>query len=238
MSTPTPHQPGINPVQPPPVAVAPVAVVQTPVIPAHKRQVIVVSHSNLFYWWPVWAVGFLMTILSFFGDRMAVVPAHTEAKPRMQIEVDGKKETRHLLVLPATAQEPQAPRLHIARDKNVGVVFCAVLLLVIAITNVPLRGLWSFLVIISVLFITIILAILHKWEVIFEYLSYLDIRISMGGYFFISSVLFVLWFIVLFFFDQQIYMIFEPGQLRVRQSVGEGETSYDTTGMTTPKQRG
>ncbi len=30
----------------------------------HNRQVTIVSHSTLFYWWPVWAVGFLLGILS------------------------------------------------------------------------------------------------------------------------------------------------------------------------------
>ena len=27
------------------------------------QEIKIVSHSNLFYWWPVWAVGYLMAIL-------------------------------------------------------------------------------------------------------------------------------------------------------------------------------
>jgi hypothetical protein len=38
-------------------------------------------------------------------------------------------------------------------------------------------------------------------------------------------------------FDKQIYMVFTPGQLRVRLEIGEAETAYDTTGMTIQKQR-
>src|SRR5262249_29329722 len=75
------------------------------------------------------------------------------------------------------------------------------------------------------------------WEDILAHLSFLDIRINLGGYVFIASILFVLWLIVFLFFDQQLYMIFTPGQLRVRLEIGEGETAYDTTGMTVQKQR-
>jgi hypothetical protein len=38
-------------------------------------------------------------------------------------------------------------------------------------------------------------------------------------------------------FDQQIYMVFTPGQLRVRQEIGGGEESFDTMGMSLQKQR-
>src|SRR5438874_4544665 len=42
------------------------------------QEIKIVSHSNLFYWWPVWAVGFLMGILTFVDDhRMVILPAHS-----------------------------------------------------------------------------------------------------------------------------------------------------------------
>jgi len=28
-----------------------------------QMEIKIVSHSNLFYWWPVWAVGFIMGLL-------------------------------------------------------------------------------------------------------------------------------------------------------------------------------
>jgi len=37
--------------------------------------------------------------------------------------------------------------------------------------------------------------------------------------------------------DPQIYMVFTPGQLRVRQEIGGGEAAYDTAGMVIQKQR-
>jgi hypothetical protein len=126
---------------------------------------------------------------------------------------------------------------HISSQKYVGVLYCVVLLLVIIITHVPLRGLWSVIVIVVIVALVVIFALMHAWETIFRYLSFLDIRINAGGYFFISSVLLGIWLIVFIFFDRQIYMIFTPGSMRVRLEIGEGETQYDTTGMTFQKQR-
>lgn len=211
--------------------------------PPQRRRIVIVSHSTLFYWWPVWVIGFIMTIISFFGELLAVVPNGTHSQPDIlvRVEVKGKKEEakRDVLVLPeGYAGKDREPRLHIARTKNVGVVFVAILLLVIVITNIPLRGLWSFIVILFILFFTIIFAIMEWWAIIFEWFRFLDIRINMAGYFVISSVLFVLWLFVFLLFDRQIYMVFEPGQLRMRQAIGDAETTYDTTGMTTMKQRG
>jgi hypothetical protein len=233
MSTSNP-QPAATPNPPP----APVAVTVVAPQPA-KRQLIVVSHSSLFYWWPVWAIGFVFTIISFFGDVLATVPHGTKVEKR--VVVPNYDNPRTVLVfpkdLPKDPNDLKDPFIHISHSKNVGVVFLAVLLLVILITNIPLRGVWSFVVILIVLFTIIILALLDKWGIIFEYLGFLDIRINAAGYLVFSCVLCTLWLVVFFFFDQQIYMVFEPGQMRVRQSIGDAEMSFDTTGMTTQKQR-
>ena len=237
MSTPNP-QPGNVPI----AAATPAPAAPMPPGYPPKRQIVIISHSNLFYWWPVWALGFLLTIASYFGERMAVVPNHTYAEKDVQVPMKDDKgkeilKPRHVLVLPEKASEAENPTLHISGNKSVGVIFVAVLLLVIFITNIPLRGLWSFVAILFIIFITIIFSIMNWWATIFGWFSILDIRINMAGYFVISTVLFILWILVFFFFDRQMYMIVEHGQLRVCQAIGDGETSYDTTGMTTMKQR-
>src|SRR5262245_10089944 len=209
----------------------------------HKREITVISHSFLFYWWPVWAFGFLMAAITWFdGERMATVPHGTKPAVNQTIEAfDGKRD---VLVLPKDTHlakdekgNPGEPHLRMSSNKNLGVLFCIVLLLVITITNVPLRGLWSVIVIIILLGLTIIFAILGWWETILNKFSFLDIRINLAGYIVISSVLFVLWLLIFLLFDQQIYMIFSPGQFRVRLEIGDAETAYDTTGMTIQKQR-
>jgi hypothetical protein len=127
--------------------------------------------------------------------------------------------------------------LHISSNIHLGVIFCMVLLLVIFITNVPLRGLWSVIVIIFGIAVLIILALMNWLEMILEHLAILDVRINAAGYFLIFAVLFTLWVLIFVLFDRQIYMIFTPGQLKVKLAIGDAETAYDTTGMTIEKQR-
>ncbi len=132
---------------------------------------------------------------------------------------------------------PQDPRLHISKGKSFGVLFATVLLLVIVITNIPLRGMWSFMVIFLVIALSIIFALAGWWDTILRHLSYLDIRINAGGYFFISTILFLLWLFTLLIFDKQVYMVFTPGQFKVCTEVGGGEKAYSTVGLSLEKQR-
>src|SRR5262249_48890680 len=48
--------------------------------PARPQPVIIYGHSPLFYWWPVWAVGFLLALMTYwqgtptqFGDAEVIV---------------------------------------------------------------------------------------------------------------------------------------------------------------------
>jgi hypothetical protein len=208
-----------------------------------RREIVIVSHSSLFYWWPVWAVGFLMGIVSMFGSRVATIPHDSETfhKARDVIVKDAEGNTktfenRDVIVAPKDHAATPTP-LHVWASKKPGLIFAAVLLLVIGITNVPLRGLWSVIVIIFVVSLIIILALAGVLEMILGWLFDFDIRINAAGYFIIATPLFVLWLLIFLFFDRQIYMVFTPGQLRVKLEIGDAETAYDTTGMTIQKQR-
>jgi hypothetical protein len=225
----------------------------TPATSPAQRQITIVSHCTLFYWWPVWAIGFLLGLLSLWGDKLAVVPDGTIAKRGVEVPIVGKDgaeklEKREVLVLPERGRlptedpnnpdsPPRNPRLHIHHGRSFGVLFATVLLLVIVITNVPLRGMWSFMVIFLIVALSIIFALAGWWEVILRYFGYLDIRINAGGYFFISTMLFIVWLFTLLIFDKQIYMVFTPGQFKVCTEVGGGEQVYSTIGMTLEKQR-
>jgi hypothetical protein len=222
----------------------------TPQAPPHAppKEIVIYSHSSLFYWWPVWFAGFIMALVSFFSHQvMAVVPEGTTAQLRELPLAEGGNKTRAILIVPEGKEKElrdpvnpdklREPKLHVSRSKNVGVLYVTILLLVIFITNVPLRGLWSVIVLGTIIFLSIIFAILGWWDHIFRYLSFLDIRINAGGYLTASLVLFIIWAIIFFLFDKQIYMVFTPGQFRVRLEIGEAETAYDTTGMTIQKLR-
>jgi hypothetical protein len=220
-----------------------------------KREIRIVSHCGLFYWWPVWLVGFIMGIISLAsGYRMVAVPAGTTALPEhASVKVEPKKkgdptevkvdvlhlpaEEPHLQRDPSHKEQPLQPYLHISQKKELGVIFVTVLLMVIAITNIPLRGLWSVIVIVLIVLVVLAFAFFDVWNTILGWISVLDIRITAGGYFAISITLFVLWLIVMLVFDRQIYIVFTPGQMRVRQEIGDAETTYDTAGITVQKQR-
>ena len=230
---------------------------QQPPLPAAKpaedeAEIRIVSHSNLFYWWPVWAVGLLMGVLTYASQHyMVVVPNDATAARGSNVEFEKKPgETttykgRDVVVLPEgqklptpDTDHPERPsKLHMATQGTFGVIFLITLLLVIVITNVPLRGMWSVVVIVTIILLSIIFGLAGWWEKIIHALQLLDIRINAAGYFFVSLILFAIWLITFVFFDRQMYMIFTPGQLKVRTEIGGGEKAYDTTGMTVEKQR-
>jgi len=203
-----------------------------------RSRVVVYSHSMLFYWWPVWAAGFIMAGLCFVDDqRLAVVPAGTVAKDDVLTPPKGK----HLPVDPVSNEVAQ-PHLHTTSSKSAGVLFMTILLVVIFSTNIPLRGLWSVIFIGTAVFLAIIFALLRineqtVWDHIIHYVSFLDIRINMGGYLFLSVGLFIIWFVVTFVFDRQICMVFTPGTVTVQQAIGDGAKVYMTGGMVVTRRR-
>jgi hypothetical protein len=219
-------------------------------------EIVIISHSNLFYWWPVWLVGFIMVALTYFdGHRLAIVPGETNAYANAEVRLPEEKsrgETvqrtvhRDVLVAPEGKSLPtkfdesgrlEQPRLRMALSRTYGVLFLLVLILVIFITNVPLRGLWSLFAIIFIILLSVIFAQAGIWETIVSSSKLLAVHINLAGYFVLSLVLFIIWLVNFFFFDRQFYMIFTPGQVRVHLEIGAGETVYDTVGMVFQKQR-
>lgn len=214
--------------------------------PADQQEIVIVSHSTLFYWWPVWALGFVFFLLTLIVNPhvMALVPPGTVAEKDRKVA--GKEEERDVLILPKGGKllddphnpgSPLQPKVHVSTSKSFGVVFVIVLFLVVLITNVSLRGLWSVMVIVVVVLVTIIFWIAGWWDNILNALSLLQIYINAGGYLTMSLLLFGLWLITFIFFDRQIYIVFTPKQMRVCQEIGGGETIYDTMQMTFQRQR-
>jgi hypothetical protein len=208
-------------------------------IGAPTREVTILSHSMLFYWWPVWAAGLLMAGLTWWdGNRLAIVPPGTEV-------VEGFDGGREALVAPAGTHlprdpatgKPREPALRMASHSGYGVIFVVVVLLVVFITNVPIRGLWSVVAVVTVVLGTIILALADWWDAILDAAVHSRVYINAFGYLAFSVPLLALWLVVVLFFDRRTYMIFAPGQLRVHQEIGSGEVAYDTMGMVVVKRR-
>jgi hypothetical protein len=224
-----------NPSQPVPVTVVP---------DKRPTEVVIISHSPLFYWWPVWVVGFLMAALSFWqGDQIAFVPPGTVAEREVQIK--GQDGLRDVLIAPAGRSLPAAgdpeelkqPQLRMARNNDPGIVWAVTLLLVILVTHVKLRGVWSLVVVVFIGFTTVLLAVLGLWDPILRVVRLFDVHMNAFGYLTISLVLFVMWLLMFLVFDRLTYMIFTRGRLRVRQAIGEGEKVFDMRGMVFQRHR-
>jgi hypothetical protein len=208
-------------------------------------KVVVISHSPLFYWWPVWAVGFLMAGLSYWnGYPIAFVPPGTVAERGARVE--GQDGPRDVLIAPAGQPLPAAsdsdelkqPRMRMATTNSLGIIWTMTLCLVIVITHVHLRGIWSIIAIAALIFVTVLLAVLGLWDRIIRLIQVFDIHINAFGYLSISLFLFVIWLLTFLVSDRLVYMVFTRGQLRVRRAVGAGEKVYDTSGMVVEKHRG
>lgn len=212
--------------------------------PAGPSTLPIVGHSDLFYWWPVWAAGFLMALLTYLGGHhMAVVPAGTVADKGRQVE--GYDGSRDVLVAPAhqplpvdaATGAPLQPRLHVAVSNSLGSVFVTVLLLVILITNVRLSGVWSLVAILVVLLLSVAFALAGVWDGILRTFSSLDVHITAAGYLCLAVPLFVVWLVVFLFYDRLNYVSFSRGQFTVHYALGGGATTYEVLGLSLEKKR-
>jgi len=218
------------------------------------RELRIIGHSNLFYWWPVWAVGFVLAGLTFLdGTYMYILPGDTEIS-RQDVKVFSKDSKdpskredarRDILIMPPRdkmhwmklqdqsndSSYIRPTKLHGSRNASYGPIFVTVLLLVIIITNVQLRGMWSIMVVITIVMLSVIFYFADVWQTIFDWLGGVDIRINAFGYLFISVPLFIIWVVTVTLFDRQVYMVFSPGQVKVCQEIGDAEKVYSGEGV-------
>jgi len=210
-----------------------------------------ISHSMLFYWWPIWMMGFTMALITYFEDhRLAVLPNGTIVT---KLREDDKSTYYELGIVKGT--ETKSLNGAVERSKTPGEathafptrvsqkvwmapVFCVVLLLTVVITNVPLRGLWSFLVLLMFVVIALIISLVpNGWDQLLSAVGHLHIYINMAGYLFIATVVFILWAVSVFIFDQRTYIVITPGRIQVCEHVGASIRAFDTMGLSFEKQR-
>jgi hypothetical protein len=217
--------------------------------PHGDQSITIVSHSSLFYWWPVWAIGFIFALWTLVENtRFIHVPPHTKTElvPGGGVKLIGDKSAgsghdaaqREMVERYADDEkygERKPPRM--SRHAGMGTVYCIVLLIVISITNVPLRGLWSVIVIVVIVLLSVIFWVADWWEPILGAVGNLHVYIGFAGYLFLSTVLFVMWAVSTMVIDRRVYMVFTPGQFKVCEEVGGGEQTYDTMGMSIEKHR-
>ena len=218
--------------------------------PRGPRQIKIVSHSPIFYWWPIWVLGYVMALLTLTeNNRLAILPADTKVhvtawaddahrQPKtIQLETAGS--TRQLDRAVGYVEQGDQPfRARISQRPWMGPLYCTILLLTILITNIPLRGLWSFLVILMVVMLALIISLVPSgWEDLLGTFGNLHIYINMAGYLFIATTVLILWVVSVFIFDQRTYMIVSPGSISVCEHIGAAVRNFDTTGLAFEKQR-
>lgn len=174
--------------------------------PGHEQRRIY-CHSSFFYWWPVWAVGFVMALLTYW-----------QGKPQQIDDIGHAREWIH-------------------PNTNLGVVFFLVLFLVTLITNFSVRGLASVLVIMGGVLLTVVLAYIGWWDEVFSWFGNLTVHLSLGAYFWFSTLMFVAWAFTVFGLDHLSYWEVTPGQLTRKSLFGAGSQSYNAQGMGLEKHR-
>jgi hypothetical protein len=202
----------------------------------------VVSHTGLVYWWPVWLVGFILSGLTYLDSgRLAIVPEGTKVKPVgekvYELTVPGRPSASLVQAAEATDGGESAFPVRASGNRDYGMVYIVVLLVVVFGTNVPLRGLWSIVAILSVIVLTGVLAYFDVWGQILEALGGLHIEITLAGYLLPSVVLLVLWVATVFGFDQLHSVRFTTGQFTVREQIGDAREVHDMTRVTIRKRR-
>ena len=206
-------------------------------LPKHPDTIRIYSHSMLFYFWPVWALGYFFALWTFVdGHRVAFVPESAKYGTGMVSKLNGQEDAPEKKAIIIYADENsktsmEVTPLHMTVSPLPGVIFSVALGFVLFVTNISLRGLMSYLVL---GFVALVLLTLHSFGLLKNlgtFAALLDIRINMGGYLFISTLLLTIWLLAFYFFDRQMYIIFTTGQVKVCAEVGEGEKVYDVTGL-------
>jgi hypothetical protein len=214
--------------------------------PVPDEEIRIYGHSNLFYWWPVWLIGFILAGLTYIdGHVMAVVPEGTQWETGQVLPgTDGTP--RNVLVAPPDQPVPpppgarageSSPRLRVAANNSYGVVFIGTILFVIVVTNFILRGLASIIAVAGIVILGLLFMLLGWWDSIFQWIGGLDIRMNAGGYLAIAGPLFLLWLFSTFVYDHYTYLIVARGQARLCAAIGDAETAVDATGLLLEKKR-
>jgi hypothetical protein len=182
--------------------------------PAHLPDIRLYSHSPLLYWWPVWAMGFLMALWTAIDNHQAAfVPAGTVVEDNLVIAPEGQ----HL----------EQPLVHVAQSPIPGALFVVTLLLVMIFSNASLRGPWALVAATSLAAVILLFNWLRWWDPLWQWVRVWHIHINLGGYLAVAMPLFIVWVVVCFFLDHRTYIVFTSGQMRIRDRLGVAEKVFD-----------
>jgi hypothetical protein len=85
----------------------------------------------------------------------------------------------------------------------------------------PVRGLWEWISVLAIALAISLISLYGLWGRLFDWMGLLRIHISMADHVFLSTWLFAIWVVTVFFFDRRTCMVFSEGQVRVRDHIGQ-----------------
>lgn len=180
------------------------------------------------------------TLMNIYGapERHELIPELTEPATEREKQVLLEKNPDFKAARDrAPGSEVVSIKPHVSPRTWMGPTYLILLLVVILVTNVPLRGLWSLIALIGIVVLVLLISLFKWWDTILTAFIGLHVFINLAGYLLLSTVLCIGWLIATFIFDRRSYMVFTPGQIRVCEEIGGREKTYDTTGMTIEKHR-
>lgn len=187
-----------------------------------RTEMKIYMHSWLFYWWPLWAIGFAMAGWTLFEDRHVVlVPAGAT--------VEGPT-----LVVPAGAS-PFLLETHLSASPTPGLVFTLTLLGLLAFGTGWMWGWRAYTFSAVVVALLLLFSWLDAWGTLARWVMYLHVHINLGGYLVMSIGLLFIWLVQVFVVDRRTFVTFSPSQVRIHCEIGEEEKVYDAGGLSLEK---
>jgi hypothetical protein len=161
------------------------------------------QHSNLLYWWPLWAYGYLCAGLTY-------------------VQGVGIKEL--------AATEGKVILFH--RSPWLGISYIGIILFVAIFTNVRARGVYSIVLLLLAAGATWVIFRIPGIEQAFGWASLLRVHLNLAFYLAFSTLLLLIWLFVIVFVDHFTWWRFSAGQVIEEHRIGQATGhAYNTEGM-------
>jgi hypothetical protein len=192
-----------------------------PHVPGEMR---IYTHTGIFYWWPVWVVGFAMAVWTMIENRhVALVPT-------------GAIVEGNTIVIPEGATPILTP-VHMSASRVPGMVFVLTVLILLAFGSGWMRGWRAYTFTACVVAALLLVNWVEGWDDLARWATYLQVHINLGGYLILSSGLLALWLFQVLIVDRRKFVVFSLSQVRVHNEIGEEEKAYDTIGIAFEKEQ-
>jgi hypothetical protein len=129
---------------------------------------------------------------------------------------------------------PDAPTV-LHPSNNPGLLFIAVIGLLVIFTNTRLRGIYSVTTGAILAFFIVLFAWLDWWNEILRWIPTLSAKANLGFYLVFSTMMLIIWLFGVLFFDRLTYWRIRPGQVIEERLIGGSAHAYDATNLSFEK---